>query len=182
MAPAELKELKAQLKDLLDKGFVPPSISQWGALIFFVEKDGSVRTCIDYRQLNKVTTKNKYPLPQINNLFNKLQGANYFSKINLISKYLQLRVRGEDIPKAELRTRYGHYDFLLISFGLTKARVAFMDLMTSVFQNTKNHFALFSLTTSCSKNKGDHMNHLRVVLQVLKKNHYLTSIASVSFS
>ena len=117
MARSKLKELKAQLKDLLDKGFIRPNISPWGAPILFAKKkDGSLRMCFDYRQLNKVTIKNKYPLSQINDLFDKLQGANYFSKIDLRSGYHKLRVRGEDIPKMVFHTRYGHYEFLIMSF------------------------------------------------------------------
>ncbi|WMV41161.1 hypothetical protein MTR67_034546 [Solanum verrucosum] len=130
MAPAELKELKEQLKDLLNKGFIQLSISLWGALVLFVKKkDGSLRMCIDYRQLNKVTIKNNYPLPGIDDLFDQLQGANFFSKIDLHSGYHQLRVRGCDIPKTAFRTRYGHYEFVVMSFGLTNAPAAFMDLI-----------------------------------------------------
>ncbi|WMV19509.1 hypothetical protein MTR67_012894 [Solanum verrucosum] len=107
MAPVELKELKTQLKDLLDKGFIQPNISPWGAPVLFVKnKDGSLRMCIDYRQLNKVTIKNKYPLPRIDDLFDQLQGASYFSKIDLRSGYHQLRVRGVDVPKTAFQTRY----------------------------------------------------------------------------
>ena len=112
MTLVESKELKAQLKDLLDKGFIRPSISPWGALILFVKKkDGSLRMCDDFSQLNKVIIKNKYPFIPIDNLFDQLQGENYFSKIDLKSGYHQLRVRGEDIPKMAFRTRYGHYEF-----------------------------------------------------------------------
>ncbi|WMV19296.1 hypothetical protein MTR67_012681 [Solanum verrucosum] len=127
MAPAELKELKEQLKDLLDKGFIQPSISLWGAPVLFVrKKDGSLRMCIDYRQLNKVTIKSKYPLLRIDDLFDQHQGANYFSKIDLRLGYHQLMVRGVDIPKMAFRTRYGHYEFLVLSFGLTNPPKAFM--------------------------------------------------------
>ena len=113
MAPVELKELKAELKDLLDKGFIRPNISPWGAPILFVKKkDESLRMFIDCRQLNKVTIKNKYPLPQIDDLFDQRQRESYFSKIDLRSRYHQLRVRGDDIPKLTFRFRYGHYDFL----------------------------------------------------------------------
>ena len=122
MASAELKELKSKLKDLLDKGFIQPSISPWGAPVLFVKKkDGSFRMCIDYRQLNKVTIKNKYPLPRIDDLFDQLQGASYFSKIDLRSGYHQLRVRGVDVPKTSFRTRYGHFEFLVMFFGLINA-------------------------------------------------------------
>ena len=135
MAPAELKELKEQLKDLLEKGFIRPSSSPWGAPVLFVrKKDGSLRMCIDYRQLNKVTVKNKYPLPRIDDLFDQLQGSKCFSKIDLRSGYHQVRVREEDIPKTAFRTRYGHYEFRVMSFGLTNAPAVFMDLMNRVFK------------------------------------------------
>ena len=134
MALAQLKELKVQLKDLLDKGFIRPSISPWGARILFVKKkDRSLRMCFDYRQLNKVTIKNKYPLPQIDDLFNQLQGASYFSKIDLRSGYHQVRVKMKDISRTTFQTRYENYEFLVISFGLTNDPVAFMDLMNRVF-------------------------------------------------
>ncbi|KAH0644892.1 hypothetical protein KY284_032776 [Solanum tuberosum] len=136
MAPTELKELKEQLNDLLAKGFILPSISPWVAPVLFVrKKDGSLRMCIDYSQLNKVTIKNKYPLPKIDDLFDQLQGASYFSKIDLRSGYHQLRVREDDILKTTFRTRYGHYDFLVMSFGLTNALAAFIDLMNMVFRH-----------------------------------------------
>ena len=135
MAPAELNELKEQLKDLLDKGFIRPSISPWGAPVLFVKKkNGSLHMCIDYRQLNKVTIKNKYPFPRIDDLFDQLQGTSYFSKIDLRSGYHQLRERGVDIPKMTFRTRYGHYEFAVMSFGLTKAPTTFMYLMNRVFR------------------------------------------------
>ncbi|XP_019251201.1 PREDICTED: uncharacterized protein LOC109230128 [Nicotiana attenuata] len=130
MAPVELRELKEQLKDLLDKGFIRPSVSLWGAPVLFVKKkDGSLRICIDYRQLNKVTIKNRYPLPRIDDLFDELQGAKFFSKIDLRSGYHQLKIREKDIPKTAFRTGYGHYEFLVMSFGLTNTPAASMDLM-----------------------------------------------------
>jgi hypothetical protein len=129
MAPSELRELKEQLQELLDRGFIRPSVSTWGAPVLFVKKnDGSMRTCIDYCELNKVTVKNKYPLPRINDLFDQLKGASVFSKIDLLSGYHQLRVREEDIPKTAIRTRYGHYEFLVMPFRLTNAPSVFMDL------------------------------------------------------
>ena len=127
MALAELKKLKDQLQELLDKGFIRPSTSPWGAPVLFMKKkDGSLRLCIDYRQLNKVTIRNQYPLPRIDDLFDQLQGARRFSKIDLRSGYHQLRIRNQDIPKTAFCTRYGHYEFLVMSFGLTNAPAAFM--------------------------------------------------------
>ena len=109
MAPSELKELKVQLQELVDKGYIRPSVSPWGALVLFVKKkDGTMRLCIDYRQLNKVTIRNKYPLPRIDDLFDQLRGASVFSKIDLRSGYHQLKVRETDVPKTAFRTRYGH--------------------------------------------------------------------------
>ncbi|GKF09876.1 putative reverse transcriptase domain-containing protein [Tanacetum coccineum] len=120
LAPAEIKELAKQLKELSDKGFIRPSSSPWGAPILFVKKkDGSFRMCINYRELNKLTVKNRYPLPRIDDLFNQLQGSSIYSKIDLRSGYHQLRVREEDIPKTAFRTRYGHYEFQVMPFGLT---------------------------------------------------------------
>ena len=134
MAPAELRELKAQLEELLSKGFIRPSISPWGAPILFVKnKDGSLQLCIDYRQLNRVTIRNQYPLPRIDELFDQLQGSRVYSKIDLRLGYHQLRVQESDVPKTAFKTRYGHYEFLVMPFGLTNAPTVFMDLMNRVF-------------------------------------------------
>ena len=116
MVPTELKVLQKQLKDLLDKALIRPSVSHWGASVLCVaKKDGSVRMCIDYLQLNKVAVQNKYPLPSINDLFNHLQGASCFSKIDLRSIYHPLKVRECDISKTTFRTKYRHYAFLVMS-------------------------------------------------------------------
>jgi len=131
----ELAELKVQLQELLDKGFIWPSNSPWGAPVLFVKKkDGTLCLCIDYRQLNKVTVKNKYPLPQIDDLFDKLKGVKVFSKIDLRSGYHQLRIKEQDIQKTAFWTRFGHYEFLVMPFGLTNAPAMFMDLMNQVFR------------------------------------------------
>ncbi|GJS70934.1 putative reverse transcriptase domain-containing protein [Tanacetum coccineum] len=130
LAPSEMKELAEQLQELSDKGFIRPSSSPWGAPVLFVKKnDGSFRMCIDYRELNKLTVKNRYPLPRINDLFDQLQGSSVYLKIDLRSGYHQLRVREEDISKTAFRTRYGHYEFHVMPFGLTNASAVFMDLM-----------------------------------------------------
>ncbi|GJS68168.1 putative reverse transcriptase domain-containing protein [Tanacetum coccineum] len=144
LAPSEMKELSDQLKELSDKGFIRPSSSPWGAPVLFVKKkDGSFRMCIDYRELNKLTVKNRYPLPRIDDLFDQLQGSSIYSKIDLRSGYHQLRVREEDIPKTAFRTRYGHYEFQVMPFGLTNAPAVFMDLM-----NRKDHLMPNSLSAN----------------------------------
>ena len=135
MAPVELQELRVQLQELLDKGFIRPSTSPWGAPVLFVKKKGkTLRLCIDYRQLNRVTIKNRYPLPRIDDLFDQLRGARVYSKIDLRTSYYQLRVRETDIPETAFRKRYGHFEFMVMPFGLTNAPIEFVDLMHRVFQ------------------------------------------------
>jgi hypothetical protein len=130
----DLIELKKQIEELLEKGFIRPSLAPWGAPVLFVnEKDGSRRMCVDYRSLNEVTIKNKYPLPRIEDLFDQMRGAKVFSKIYLRSGYHQLKIRTEEIPKTTFTTRYGLYEFLVMSFGLTIAPAYFMNLMNKVF-------------------------------------------------
>jgi hypothetical protein len=122
MPPKELAELKNQLQELLDKGYIRPSSSPWGSPALFVKnKDGSLRMCVDYRPLNAVTIKNKYPLPRIDVLFDQLTGAKVFSKIDLRLGHYQIKVRASDVPKMAFSTRYGLYEFLVMSFGLTNA-------------------------------------------------------------
>ena len=134
MAPVELKELKLQLQELLEKGFIRPSVSPWGAIVLFVKKkDDTLWLYVDYRHLNKMTVKNKYLLPRIDDLFDQLKGAGVFSKINLRSGYHQLRIKDADVNKTTFRTWYGHYEFLVMPFGLTNALAAFMDLMNHFF-------------------------------------------------
>nr|GEX56023.1 putative reverse transcriptase domain-containing protein [Tanacetum cinerariifolium] len=130
LVPSEMKELAKQLQELYEKGFICPSSSPWGAPVLFVKnKDGSFRMCIDYRELNKLTVKNCYPLPRIDDLFDQLQGSSVYSKIDLRTGYHQLRIREEDIPITAFKTRYGHYEFRVMLFGLTNAPAVFIDLM-----------------------------------------------------
>ena len=130
MTPVELQELIVQLQELQDKGFIRLSTSPWGASVLFAKKkDKTLQLCIDYRQLNRVTIKNRYPLSRIDDLFDQLRGAQVYFKINLRTGYYQLRVRETDIPKTMFRTRYGHFEFTVMPFGLTNALAAFMDLM-----------------------------------------------------
>ena len=172
MAPAELRELKAQLEELLSKGFIRPSISPWGTLVLLVKKkDGSLRLCIDYRQLNRVTIRNQYPLPRIDELFDQLQGSRVYSKIDLRLGYHQLRVQESDVPKTAFRTRYGHYEFLVMPFGLTNALAAFMDLMNRVFQPYLDKFIIIFIDDILvySGSSEEHSEHLRIVLQTLRE-------------
>ena len=169
MAPTELKELKTQLQELLDIGFIRPSVSPLGVPVLFVKKkDGTLRMCIDYRQINKVTVKNKYPLPIIDNLFDQLREASVFSKIDLRSGYYQLWVKGVDVPKTAFRTRYGHYDFLVMPFGFTNASGEFMDLMNRVFHPYLDQFVMVFIDDILvySKDAQEHEHHLRIVLQI----------------
>nr|GFC97769.1 putative reverse transcriptase domain-containing protein [Tanacetum cinerariifolium] len=150
LAPSGMKDLSEQLKELSDKGFIRPSSSPWGAPVLFVnKKDGSFRMCIDYRELNKLTVKNRYPLLRIDDLFDQVQGSRVYSKIDLRSGYHQLRVREEDVPKTAFRTRYGHYEFQFMPFRLTKAPTVFMDLM--------------------NQDEKEHEEHLKAILELLKK-------------
>ena len=184
MAPTELKELKTQLQKLLDKGFIRPSVLPWGAPIIFVKKkDDTLRMCIDYRQINKVTVKNKYPLPRIEDLFDQLRRASVFSKIDLRSGYYQLWVMEVDVPKTAFRTRYGHYEFLVMPFGLTNASAAFMDLMNSVFRPYLDQFVVVFIDDILvySKDAREHEHHLRIVLQTLRENKLFAKLSKCDF-
>ncbi|GJS48328.1 putative reverse transcriptase domain-containing protein [Tanacetum coccineum] len=167
-----MQELSRQLQELQDKGFIRPSHSPWGAPVLFVKKkDGSFCMRIDYRELNKLTVKNRYPLPRIDDLFDQLQGAHYFSKIDLRSGYHQLRVHEDDIPKTAFRTRYGHFEFTVMPFGLTNAPAVFMDLMNRVCKPYLDKFVIVFIDDIFiySKSKKEHEVHLRLVLELLKK-------------
>jgi hypothetical protein len=163
----ELAELKVQLQELLDKGYIHSSCSPWGSPALFVKKkDGSLWMCVDYRPLNAVTIKNKYPLPRIDVLFDQLADAKVFSKIDLRSGYHQIKIRASDVPKTAFSTRYGLYEFLVMSFGLTNAPTYFMYLMNSVFMNELDKFVVVFIGDILiySKSKAEHAKHLRIVL------------------
>ena len=146
MPPNELAELKVQLQELLEKVLIQPSSSPWGCPTIFVKKkDKSLRMCVDYRPLNAVTIKNKYPLPPIDILFDQLSKAKVFSKINLRLGYHQIKIRPEDIPKTAFSTRYGLYEYLVMSFGLTNALAHFLYLMNSVFMPELGKFVVVSI-------------------------------------
>src|SRR4051812_28990007 len=184
MSPAELRELKSQLEELIAKHFIRPSVSPWGAPVLLVKKkDGSMRLCIDYRQLNKVTIKNKYPLPRIDDLLDQLKGACVFSKIDLRSGYHQIRVKNSDVSKTAFRTRYGHYEFLVMPFGVTNAPAVFMDYMNRVFQPYLDRFVVIFIDDILiySKTVDEHMEHLRIVLSVLREKQLFAKLSKCEF-
>jgi hypothetical protein len=163
MPPKELAELKTQLLELLDKGYIRPCSSPWGCPALYVKKkDGSLRLCVDYRPLNAVTIKNKYPLPCIDVLFDQLAGVRVFSKIDLRSGYHQIKIRPCDIPKTAVSTRYGLYEYSVMSFGLTNAPAYFMYLMNYVFMTELDKFVLVFIDEILiySKNEEEHAEHL----------------------
>jgi hypothetical protein len=184
MLPGELAELKKQLQELLDKGFIRPSTSPWGCPALFVKKkDESLRLCVDYRPLNAVTIQNKYPLPCIDVLFDQLVGAKVFSKIDLRSGYHQIKIRASDIPKTVFSTRYGLYEYLMMSFGLTNAPAYFMYLMNSAFMSELDKFVVVFIDDILvySKNEDEHTRHLHIVLQRLWDHHMYAKFSKCDF-
>jgi hypothetical protein len=184
MPPAELAELKKQLQELLDKGFIRPSTSPWGCPTLFVKKkDESLRLCVDYRPLNAVTIKNKYPLPRIDVLFDKLVRSKVFSKIDLRSGYHQIKIRASDFPKTDFSTRYRLYEYLVMSFGLSNALAYFMYLMNSVFMPELDKFMVVFIDDILvySKNEDEHTMHLHIVLQRLRDHHLYAKFSKCDF-
>ncbi|GJU22316.1 hypothetical protein Tco_1155658 [Tanacetum coccineum] len=184
LTPSEMEELSTQLQELSDKGFIRPSSSPWGAPILFVKKkDGSFRMCIDCRELNKLTVKNRYPLPKIDDFFDQLQGSSVYSKIDLRSGYHQLRVRDEDIPKTAFRTCYGHYEFQAMPFGLTNVSTVFTELMNRVCRPYLDKFEIVFIDDILiySKTKEEHDAHLRLILELLKKEELYAKFSKCDF-
>ncbi|GKE39518.1 putative reverse transcriptase domain-containing protein [Tanacetum coccineum] len=169
LAPLEMQKLSNQLQELADRGFIRPSTSPWGAPVLF--------------ELNKFTVKNRYPLPRIDDLFDQLQGSSTYSKIDLRSCYHQLRVRDEDIPKTAFKTRYGHYEFQVMPFGLTNAPAVFMDLMNCVCKPYLDKFVIVFIDDILiySHNKEEHADHLRIILELLKKEKLYAKFSKCDF-
>jgi hypothetical protein len=184
MTPKELAKLKLQLKELLDKGYIRLSSSPWGCPALFVKKkDQSLRVCVDYWPLNAITIKNKYPLSRIDILFDQLAGAKVFSKVDLHSGYHQIKIRLEDISKTAFSTRYGLYEYLVMSFGLTNAPAHFMYLMNSVFMSMLDKFIMVFIDDMLiySKNEEEHMKHLWIILQRLQEHQLYTKFSNCAF-
>jgi hypothetical protein len=184
MSRLELKELQMQLEEILKKGYIRPSVSPWGTPILFLKnKDGTLRLCINFRWLNKVIVKNKYPLPRIVDIFDQLKDEKVFSKTDLRSGYHQVRIKEEDISKTAFSTRYGHYEFTVVPFGLSNAPVVFMCLMNSVFREYLDKFVIVFLDEIIiySKSEEKHEHHLRMVLQVLREHQLHAKLSKCSF-
>ncbi|GKC51652.1 putative reverse transcriptase domain-containing protein [Tanacetum coccineum] len=184
LAPSEMRELSVQLQELLEKGFIHPSSSPWGAPVLFVKKkDGSFQMCIDYRELNKLTIKNRYPLSRIDDLFDQLQGSSMYSKIYLRSGYLQLRIKEEDIPITAFRTWYGHFEFQVMPFGVTNAPAVFMDLMNRVCKPYLDKFVIVFIDDILvySKDEEEHGKHLKIILELLKKERLYAKFSKCDF-
>ncbi|GJS50457.1 putative nucleotidyltransferase, ribonuclease H [Tanacetum coccineum] len=166
-----MQELSEKLQELLRKRLIRPSSSPWGApVLFVINKDGSMHTCIDYMELNKLTIKSLYPLHRIDDLFDQLQGATYFSKTDLRSGYHQVRVKEEDTLKTSFRTRYGHYEFLVMPFGLTNTPAAFMDMMNRACRSYLVKFVIVFIDDilTYSKSKEEHEQHMDTILNLPK--------------
>ncbi|GJX42446.1 putative reverse transcriptase domain-containing protein [Tanacetum coccineum] len=184
LAPSEMRELSVQLQELLEKGFIRPSSSPWGAPVLFVKKkDGSFRMCIDYHKLNKLTVKNCYSLPRIDDLFDQLQGYSVYSKIDLRSGYQYLRIKEEDILITAFRTRYGHFEFQVMPFGLTNTPAVFMDLMNRVCKPYLDKFVIVFIDDILvySKDEEEHGKHLKIILELLKKERLYAKFSKCDF-
>jgi hypothetical protein len=179
----ELVELKKQIDELLEKGYIRPNTSPWAALVLFVEKkDGMKRMCIDYRALNEVTIKNKYPMHIIEVLFEKLRRVSVFLKINLRLGYHHLRIQPTDVPKTSFITKYGLYEYIVMSFGLTNALAFFMYLMNNVFLDYLDKFVVVFINDILiySQNNEDEEN-LRMALQQLHDHHLYAKLSKCEF-
>jgi hypothetical protein len=184
MSSDQLQEFKAQIKELIGKGFIRASSSPWEAPVIFVgKKDGTQRICVDYRSLNDVTIKNKYPLPCIEDLFDQMRGAKVFSKIDLRSGYHQMKIRPSDIPKTTFTTRYGLYEYTVMFFGLTNAPAYFMYLINTIFMEYLEKFVVvfFDDILILSKNEEEHEEHLSLVLQKLREHELYAKFSKCEF-
>jgi Reverse transcriptase (RNA-dependent DNA polymerase) len=170
LSPAEMDELKKQLSILLEMGLIRPSVSPWGApILFSPKKDGGLRTCLDYRAFNKLAIKNKCPIPRIDEIFDRLQGAQYFTSLYLRSGYYQIRMKDADIPKTCIRTRYGSFEILVMPFRLTSAPSTFQAVMNDVFREYLDEFVMVYIDDILifSRTAEDHLMHVELILAQL---------------
>jgi hypothetical protein len=184
MSPLEFAELKIQLQDLLNQGFIHPSSSTWGCQALFIsKKDKDLQLCVDYRLLNAVTIKSKYPLPCIDILFDQLPGAQVFSKIDLRFSYHRIKIRADDIPKTVFTARYRLYEYLVTYFGLTNVPTHFMYLMNSIFMKELDKFVVVFIDDIlvCSKSMEEQEEHLQIVLQRLRDHHLYVKFSKCEF-
>ena len=184
MSASELGELKRQLEELLEKQFIRPSVSPWGAPVLLVKKkDGSMRLCLDYRQLNKVTIKNRYPVPRIHDSMDQLVGTEVFNKIDVRSRYHHIRVKAEDISQTTFRTRYGHYEYFVMPFGVSNALGVFMEYMNRIFHPFLDRLVVVFIDDILvySKSEEEHVEHRRVVLRVLKEKKLFAKLSKCEF-
>jgi len=185
LSPKEKREMEKQITDMLEKGLIEPSTSPYGAPILFVmKKDGAMRMCIDYRELNKITKKNRYPLPRIDDLLDSLAGAQVFSSLDLQSGYHQILLNDSDVEKTAFRSPLGHYQFRVLPFGLTNAPATFQALMNRVFGNDIGKFVLVYLDDILiySKSKEEHEKHLVAVLDKLKNTIFEQNFPSANLA
>ena len=185
LSEAELQEMRRQLAELIDKGHIRPSKSPWGSPVLFVpKKDGGLRMCVDYRALNKLTVKNSYPIPRIDEIFDHLRGAKFFSKIDLRSGYHQIRLDSDSIPMTAFRTRYGLYEYLVLPFGLTNAPASFMSMMNSILHEYIDQFVMAYLDDILifSNTLEEHVKHLRLVLAKLREHKLFAKSSKCEFA
>ena len=185
LSPLEIEEAKRQITEYIHKGWIEPSSSPYGSPILFVKKkDGGLRMVIDYRALNKLTIKNRYPLPKIDDLFDQLAGSHVFSSLGLAQGYHQIQILEEDVPKTAFRVPFGHYQFKVLSFGLTNAPATFQGVMNRIFQQHLGKFVLVYLDDILvfSKTQEEHLEHLRKVFEILRENKLFAKLTKCRFA
>jgi hypothetical protein len=183
LSPLELEEVKTQVTSLLAKGWIEPSKSPFGAPVLFVQKkDGSLRMCVDYRALNKLTVKNRYALPRIDDIFDKLQGAKWFTSLDLAQGYHQIRISEEDVPKTAFRTPIGHYQYKVLCFGLTNAPATFQSVMNDMFKGSEEFCCVYMDDILIfSKTEREHIWHVQRILEVLRQNKFYAKLSKCDF-
>ena len=184
-SPRELQEIETQVRDLLAKGLIEPSISPYGAPVLFVhKKDGGLRMCTDYRALNKVTVRNQFPLPRIDDLLDRLNGATVFTSLDLLSGYHQIRLQDTDVVQTAFNTPFGLYQYRVLPFGLCNAPAVFQNTMNNIFRPFLNKCVLIYLDDILvfSKTPEDHLENLRQVLGTLRRHRLYCKLSKCEFN